>query len=219
MPVASAEGASALDIRSLLQRQHLGSDNAGGPRPRRYSDDERNDPDAPSEDRRQHYREGKERDHEEPVGEPHENDVGPTPEESGDDTDQRAEEHRDRSREKTYEQGDLRPLDDEVEHRPAELVGPERELRRRRLQRGAGSPRHREAILGGEDVCKQRQQHEEDEYHQARNPQGVFREDARGADECTLPALPPNLHLARRAVDSAPPGAVPASPAATRTVP
>ena len=50
---------------------------------------------------------------------------------------------------------DLGPLDDQVEHRPSELVRAQPELRRGRLERSAGRVGHREARFGNEHVGEQ----------------------------------------------------------------
>ena len=116
------------------------------------------------EDRGQHDRERQERDHEEPLGDPHQDRADDAAEEAGDDADDRTDHHRQHGRGQSDEQADAGAVDELRHDAAAEVVGAERrEVRRARPDRVLDRVDRPQARLVREQRRGQRHQHDERE--------------------------------------------------------
>ena len=163
VPVGRAEGAAAVDVVALLEREHLRLDQPGRGRPRGDPDHEDDVLDRRPQDRRQHDRERQERDHEEPLGHAHQHGAHPSAEEAGGDAHHRADHHRQDRRGQPDHQADPRSPDELRHHVAAEPVGAQRaELGGAGPGRVARRVDRLEALAVGEQRRRQR--------HQRRSP-------------------------------------------------
>ena len=141
-----------------------------GRRPRRHADDEDDVPHRPAQHRGQDDREGEERDHEEPLGEPHEHAVPPAAEEAGEDPDDRTERDRERRGSQADEQADPAAPDELRPDGAAQVVGAEG-----RVLRWRGPLRHAVGAGGGgvepgaagDEWSEQRHDHEREQHEDA----------------------------------------------------
>ena len=158
---AGAEDPGALEVGPLPDRDRLAPDQQRGPGPRGHPDHDDDVEQRAPQHRREHDRQGQERDHQEPLGHPEQQRAGPAREEARRQPDQGADHHRDQGGGEPDEQRDPGAPDEQREHRPALVVGAQPVLRRRRLEHPTGRLRHLESLLGGDHRRQDRDQEEE----------------------------------------------------------